>query len=144
MKNNLNWIASSFSILLCLLFILSCRCAKSNLVTTWVLEKYGPAAALVTVIPSPKPEILLTMDNANHFSGNDGCNTIFGAYKSQGHCKIQFDSIKATLIFCQGNGVMQQAQTITTLLDDVNTFKVTNNYLRLYTPDKRVLHYRKK
>jgi heat shock protein HslJ len=144
MKNKFIRLFASFATLLSLFSLLGCHCDKTKLVNTWVLEKYGPESAMITVIPAPQPEILLTMDNANHFSGNDGCNTIFGSYKSEGHCKIQFDSLKTTLIFCQGSGVMQQAQTITTLLEKVNTFKVTDTHLELCAPSKEVLQYRKK
>ena len=142
MKNQIfRWFVLGFA----LCFVLACKCDKTKLINTWVLEKYGPEAAPQAVITTDaKPEILLEMDNANHFTGTDGCNAIFGVYNSPTSCGVRFDSISTTLIFCPDEGIMDQATAITTLLRDTRTFRVSNTQLTLCTSDKRILQYRKK
>lgn len=132
---------------LLLLVFASCNCDKNKLYQTWVLEKYGPENALKTVIagtPPAKPEILLTLTNTNQFNGTDGCNAIFGSYTPGNNCKIQFGGINSTLIFCSGAGIMDQASAVTNLLRNANTFDVTDTQLKLCTPAKEILVYRKK
>lgn len=135
-----------FAALLALL-LAGCNCDKTKLYQTWVLEKYGPENALKTVItgePPAKPEILLTLTNTNQFTGTDGCNSIFGSYTPGGNCKIQFGGINSTLIFCGGEGIMEQASAVTNLLRNASTFDVTDTQLTLCTPAKEMLLYRKK
>lgn len=125
---------------------LGCNCDKTKLINTWVLEKYGPEAALKTVATTTaKPEILLNLDKDKKFTGNDGCNAIFGTYDaSGGGCKIQFGSINSTLMFCTDAGIMDQAAAIATLLRNTSSFEISDTHLKLCTPGKEVLQYRKK
>jgi len=127
-----------------------CFCNQSDLLTnTWVLEKYGAVDALENVLdpssisPPGKAEILLLFPEENRFAGNDGCNQIFGAYEMVGKCKIRFDSINTTLMMCQQE-IMQQASQYTTILKKVESFKVKNGKLELFTPGAEVLIYKQK
>lgn len=125
-------------------FFFTCCCDPSQLPNqTWVLEKYGPASNLNTVIAGPGHEPELTMDAGNHFTGHDGCNAIFGFYDAGKNCRIRFDSISTTLILCQED-VMNQANAVATLLKKVNKFEVTDTRLKLCAPGDELLEYRKK
>ena len=130
-----------------LLALTACQCDESKLFNkTWVLEKYGPESALQVVIPGTppaKPEIILQLDGNGHFSGNDGCNGLGGVYLLGGNCQIKFDSIQTTLMMCQ-DAAMQQAGAINDLLREAATYEVTDTELKLRTPAKGVLMYRKK
>ena len=132
---------ATFAVLIGLIFLSACHCDKTKLLNTWVLEKYGPTSALKPVLA--QSEVVLKMDNTDHFSGKDGCNQVFGSYKPGGQCHIQFDSIKSTLIFCAGDGIMQQADAVNGLLRKVNSFSVTDTRLELCAPGNEVLQYRK-
>lgn len=129
-----------------LLLFTACQYPSSKLFQkTWVLEQYGTASAPRAVVPGAPPakqEILLSLDGPAHFSGNDGCNLVGGAYKLGSGCAIQFDSIQTTMMMCQ-DAVMQQAGAINGLFQKVRTYKVTDTKLELRTPEKGVLRYRK-
>lgn len=130
-----------------LLFAVGCNCDKSKLYNTWVLEKYGPENALKTVItgnPPVMPEILLTLTDTSKFNGNDGCNLIFGTYTPGDWCKIKFENISSTAMYCSQDGIMEQASAITALIRNANKFEVTDTQLKLCTPAQEILQYRKK
>jgi len=131
-----------------LLALVSCQCDQSKLFNkTWVLEKYGPESALQAVIPGTppaKPEILLQLDGNGHFSGNDGCNLLGGVYTLGGDCQIKFDSIRSTLMFCADSLAQKQTGAFNNLFRNVSTYEVSDGQLKLCTPDKGVLQYRKK
>jgi heat shock protein HslJ len=136
-----------FAALFALALAVGCNCDKTKLYQTWVLEKYGPENALKTVItgnPPAKPEILLTLTDTGQFNGTDGCNSIFGTYTADKYCKIQFGGINSTLIFCTGEGIMEQAAAVTNLLRNANRYEVTDTQLKLCTPAKETLLYHKK
>lgn len=129
-----------------LLFAVGCNCDKSKLYNTWVLEKYGPENALKTVITSNPPvtEILLILTDTSKFNGNDGCNLISGTYTTADWCKIKFENIISTNMYCNQDGIMEQASAITALIRSANKFEVTDTQLKLCTPTHEILQYRKK
>ncbi|MCC6281806.1 MAG: META domain-containing protein [Saprospiraceae bacterium] len=138
-----------FSVMLAaMVYITGCKCDQTKLYNaTWVLDQYGPSSALVDALPpvppGGKPEVILTLDNNGGFSGNDGCNQVFGAYKFGKKCEIQFVNVSSTLMFCQQN-IMTQASAYTAILKKVSTFKVTDSTLKLSTPDNEILKFHKK
>lgn len=144
---------SSFFALVALTGLVSlagCFCDLKKLSkTSWVLEQYGPLASPKDVFPPSmmtppgKAAILLEFRDENHINGTDGCNQYGGIYKSNGRCKIRFDSIMTTLMMCRDT-VMLQAGAYNSILGDVESFKVTNQQLKLFTLDRRMLKFKKK
>jgi heat shock protein HslJ len=151
MKNNLLFKALSCGLLTaCLVLFSGCQCDKDLLMdNTWVLEKYGPASALTEVLdpadvmPPGRPEILLTLSDTSRFSGNDGCNLIFGDYSLSSWCRINFGNINSTLMYCQDSLIRKQASAYTSIIRNVNNFKVSSTALELKTGSNELLLYRK-
>jgi heat shock protein HslJ len=83
-------------------------------------------------------------ENPKRFGATDGCNLVSGAYRFNGACNIQFDSIRTTLIFCLDSVIRTQADAISGILANTRTYEVTDDQLTLCTPDKRRLIYKKK
>lgn len=140
----------SYMLIIASLFLLTGCCNKNKLIDkTWVLEKYGPATELKGVLteaeitPPAKSEITLTLSDTSRFSGNDGCNLIFGDYTTGSWCRINFGNINSTLMYCQDSLVRKQAGAYSTIIRNVNKFRVTDNKLKLKTPDNELLLYRK-
>jgi copper homeostasis protein (lipoprotein)/putative lipoprotein len=129
-----------------ILFLYACQCDESALkANTWVLKEYGAASAPTAVItdPSVQPEILLRFDTDGSLTGTDGCNQILSQYALESGCKMKIDDISGTLMFCQANGIMDQANQIRELLMQVSQYQISGNKLVLETSDGRMLQYRK-
>ncbi|MBK8706163.1 MAG: META domain-containing protein [Saprospiraceae bacterium] len=148
MKNaKLSFIFLSTLAVAAILGLTACQCDQSKLFNkTWVLEKYGPETAMKAVIMSNPlaKEPVLQLDGKGQFGGNDGCNGFGGVYKLGADCEISFDSIRHTFMYCGDSLIMVQSGAINDLIRDVATYEVTDSELKLSTPAKGVLVYRKK
>ncbi len=133
--------------LVSLFYFSACQCDADALVdNNWVLEKYGPEDNLTDVIAASNLPgsgvITINFTVDNKVNGSDGCNTYLGTY-SQDKCNVSVANLQTTLILCTDQDVMTQATAYTQILEDVRTFRTSNNRLCLCTDDGRELHYRK-
>jgi heat shock protein HslJ len=72
--------------------------------------------------------------------GSSGCNSYSGAYKASGN-KIATDSIVMTLMACMDAGVMEQESAFLGILQDAQTFELTNGQLLIFSSDGKSLHF---
>lgn len=143
-KNRINKV---ILILTVLTAVTGLQCNREKLLyKSWILEQYGPEDQLVSItFPSQgdlpvKKQIVLNLAEDGKFSGNDGCNSIFGSFKS-GRChKIEFMNISSTLMMCRQE-VMSQAGAIRGILRNVKKYKVNETSLLLLTDNREVLKY---
>lgn len=129
------------------LILVGCKCKQQTLLDhQWVLEKFGPKDAPSDILPSSamvppaSSNILLDFTIDYKFSGNDGCNNIFGEYNFGKYCRINLTNMKSTMMMCQPE-IMDQASAIRDILENAYKYKVSPTYLKLYTTDGRILIY---
>lgn len=75
------------------------------------------------------------------FSGNAGCNRMFGAVSVTGR-NIDFGSVGTTRMFCGGSGVMKLEADFTRALERVTRYERTGNNLALYARNRLLLKFR--
>ena len=75
------------------------------------------------------------------FSGNAGCNRIFGSLTVNGK-NIDFGGIGATKMFCGERGVMKLETDLTRALERVTRFERNGNNLSLYARNRLVLKFK--
>lgn len=80
-------------------------------------------------------------DFENNFSGNGGCNQIFGGVSVNGR-NIVFGRIGATRMFCNERGVMKLETDFTRALERVTRFERNGNNLSLYARNRLVLRFK--
>ncbi len=75
------------------------------------------------------------------FSGNAGCNRMFGGFSVRGR-NIDFSNIGTTKMFCSERGVMKLEMDLTRALEGVTRFERTGNNLSLYARNRLVLKFK--
>ncbi|HRE40540.1 MAG TPA: META domain-containing protein [Ignavibacteria bacterium] len=99
--------------------------------TKWVIANIDGKAPSSSV--TNQPYIVFTGTTGN-VSGNSGCNTFSGSYTSSGN-SLTFSPIAATKMFC--DGAMDFEQSFLNLLNECDSYLVSNNILTLYGKDGR-------
>jgi heat shock protein HslJ len=77
----------------------------------------------------------------NRFSGNAGCNRMFGGVSVSGR-NINFENIGTTRMFCSERGVMKLETDFTRALERVTRFEKNGNNLSLYARNRLVLKFK--
>jgi len=77
----------------------------------------------------------------DRFSGNAGCNRMFGSVDVNGR-NINFGGVGTTRMFCSGNGVMKLEADFTRALERVTRFEKNGNNLSLYARNRLVLRFK--
>lgn len=77
----------------------------------------------------------------NRFSGNAGCNRMFGAVDINGK-NIDFGNVGATKMFCSDKGVMKLEADFTRALERVTRFEKNGNNLSLYARNRLILKFK--
>ena len=72
--------------------------------------------------------------------GSSGCNSYGGAYKASGK-KITTDSIAMTLMACMDAGVMEQESAFLEVLQNAQTFEITEGQLLIFSSDGKSLSF---
>ncbi len=72
--------------------------------------------------------------------GSSGCNSYGGAYKASGN-KISTDSINMTLMACLDAGVMEQESAFLEILQNAQTFELTEGQLLILSSDGKSLRF---
>jgi heat shock protein HslJ len=75
------------------------------------------------------------------FSGNAGCNRMFGEVSVSGR-NMDFGSVGTTRMFCGESGVMKLEADFTRALGRVTRFEKTGNNLSLYARNRLVLRFK--
>jgi heat shock protein HslJ len=107
--------------------VLSARALRGD----WVVTSYFRPGAIVSVVAGTK--ITATFD-AKTISGNSGCNSYSGPYKSDAS-KIEIGPVAATQRACAENAVNQQESEYLAALDLVRTFTLDSNGLTFLRAD---------
>ncbi len=80
-------------------------------------------------------------DSNTRFSGNAGCNRMFGDVSVSGK-NINFGSVGLTRMLCNERGVMRLETDFTRALERVTRFEKTGNNLSLYARNRLVLKFK--
>jgi heat shock protein HslJ len=80
-------------------------------------------------------------DSDTRFSGNAGCNRMFGTVSITGR-NITFGNVGLTRMFCGERGVMKLETDFTRALERVTRFERTGNNLSLYARNRLVLKFK--
>lgn len=80
-------------------------------------------------------------NSGERFSGNAGCNRMFGDVSITGR-NIDFGSVGLTRMFCSDRGVMKLETDFTRALERVTRFEKTGNNLSLYARNRLVLKFK--
>lgn len=99
--------------------------------TKWVLANLDGKAPTSNLKGQPYITFVSSTGNVN---GNAGCNTFSGSYTSSGN-SLTFSPIAATKMFC--DGAMDFEQSFLSLINECDSYLVSNNILTLYGKDGR-------
>jgi heat shock protein HslJ len=77
----------------------------------------------------------------SRFSGNAGCNRMFGEVNINGR-NINFGSVGATRMFCSDNGVMKLEADFIRALEKVTRYEKNGNMLKLYARNRLILKFK--
>jgi heat shock protein HslJ len=112
---------------------------ESQLLTTkWRLQSFGLVGEEKSVIPDTKVTIQFGKDNK--ITGSAGCNSYFTSYEIGSHNSLSFGLIGSTRMFCEG--IMEQEVQYIKALENVSTFMVDQNSLKLlYDGGRSVLTF---
>lgn len=77
----------------------------------------------------------------NRFTGNAGCNRMFGSVSINGR-NIDFGGVGTTKMFCSERGVMKLEADFTRALERVTRFERNGNNLSLYARNRLVLKFK--
>ena len=80
-------------------------------------------------------------DTEKRFTGNAGCNRMFGDLSIRGR-NINFSNIATTKMLCNERGVMKLEMDFTRALERVTRFEKTGNNLSLYARNRLVLKFK--
>ena len=72
--------------------------------------------------------------------GSSGCNSYGGVYEASGD-KLATDSINMTLMACMDAGVMEQESAFLGILQNAQTFKITDGQLLILSTDGKSLRF---
>jgi heat shock protein HslJ len=108
---------------------------------TWELNFIsGTKIAFNGLYPGKKPQLVFASSAPDEFSGNTGCNSIRGKFKTN-DTEIKFDEpIAMTKMFCEGGG----EQAFMNMLKKVNIFDLNTNKLTFLVDDVEVMRFSKK
>jgi len=113
------------------LTLAACGSAPSLARTTWKLVSYGSTANPTPAVPDV--ETSLTFGDDGQISGNIGCNSFFGGYKTK-DAQITFDTLGSTMMACE-EPRMQQESTVFGLLVGTLNFKIDGDTLTISSTD---------
>lgn len=100
---------------------------------TWTLESIKNK---VYEAQMPKhPNLVLNIPE-KYFSGNDGCNSIFGKIEKYNDTDIEFSEIAGTRIYCEDTEVSDK---YVTLLGKVKHYEITKKSLLLKDAENRIV-----
>jgi heat shock protein HslJ len=78
--------------------------------------------------------------NDNRFTGNAGCNRMFGEYKLNGS-KIDFSNVGTTKRFCSQPDLMKLETAFTRALAETTKLQRNGNELKLYNGNRLILRF---
>ena len=77
---------------------------------------------------------------SGRFSGNAGCNRMFGSVKAYAS-KIAFSDIATTKMMCSNDGAMNTESEFTSTLSKAARYKINKNVLSLYFADRTLARF---
>ena len=105
----------------------------------WTLTGYSARGTLEPVIPGTS--ISAEFGEENRVTGTSGCNHYFAEYSvSKDHLTI--GAVGSTLMYCSGEGIMEQETAYLGLLSDAARFGIQGDDLHIYdTQGNEILHF---
>ena len=101
--------------------------------TSWKLTSINEAPPLANTF--------ITVEfTEGKIGGSSGCNSYGGAYNASGK-KITTDSIAMTLMACMDAGVMEQESAFLGILQNAQTFELTEGQLLIFSSDGKSLRF---
>lgn len=128
--------------------LISCNCQKTatqnetgNLNATWLLKEMNGEPAATTFMESPKtPQLQLNIAEMK-VSGNDGCNSMFGAIENWDTTVLTFKNLGGTKMACAN---MERSSEYSQALSNTKTYKIKNAELHLFdAAGNKVLIFKK-
>ena len=96
----------TFLLAIALIILAACSSTDVDISGDWKLVSYGDTGNATPAIPNVDTSI--KFDSNGQISGNVGCNSFGGNYKMSGD-QITFNSIIATLMYCEETSSQEQA-----------------------------------
>jgi len=101
---------------------------EAALTGAWELTEIHVDGSMTAVLESTSPTLVI---DETEVSGSGGCNTYGGSISIDGDT-LRFGPLVSTLMFCADpEGVSDQEAAYLSLLDQVDTFEVTDDRLTL-------------
>ncbi len=111
----------------------------SPLSGVWTLTGYFARGAMEPVIPGTS--VSAEFGEENRVTGTSGCNHYFAEY-SVLKDRLTIGAVGSTLMYCSGEGIMEQETVYLGLLSDAARFGIQGEDLRIYdTQGKEILHF---
>jgi heat shock protein HslJ len=111
----------------------------SQLSGTWTLVEYSTPGSLKAVIPGSA--ISAEFGDENRVSGRSGCNLYSADYTVSGD-DLTIELVRATLMYCTNEGVMQQETAYLGLLSKAARFSVLDEDLLIFDAQgNEILHF---
>jgi heat shock protein HslJ len=106
---------------------------RSMSVSSWVLHSFGPVDDLEPALPDSRVTLNFDFDHKTA-SGNAGCNHYSASFTLRGS-SLSFEQLMSTLMACYPEEVMQQETLFTSLLGQVTSYRIEEDFLVLSTED---------
>ena len=111
----------------------------SPLSGVWTLTGYSAQGILKPVIPGTS--VSAEFGDENRVTGTSGCNHYFAEY-SVSKDRLTIGAVGSTLMYCSGEGIMEQETAYLGLLSDAARFSVQDEVLLIFdTKGNEILHF---
>jgi heat shock protein HslJ len=105
----------------------------------WTLTGYSARGTLEPVIPGTS--VSAEFGEENRVTGTSGCNHYFAEY-SVSKDRLTIGAVGSTLMYCSGEGIMEQETAYLGLLSDAARFSILGEDLHIYdTQGNEILHF---
>ena len=105
----------------------------------WTLTGYSAQGSLKPVIPGT--EISAEFGDESRVTGTSGCNHYFAEYSVSGDL-LTIGAVGSTLMYCSGEGIMEQETAYLELLSDAARFGIQNEDLLIFDAEgNEILHF---
>jgi heat shock protein HslJ len=105
----------------------------------WTLTGYSVQGSLKPVIPGT--EISAEFGDESRVTGTAGCNHYFAEYSVSGD-RLTIGAVGSTLMYCGGEGIMEQEGAFLGLLSDAARFSVQDEDLLIFDAEgNEILHF---
>lgn len=106
--------------------------------TNWTLQSLADNTGILVPAMSGT-EVTAVFDRDGKMTGNAGCNHYSASYSTKDY-QLSITGVGSTMMFCSGQGVMEQESAYLADLNRASFFRVSESFLNVYdTSGKTVL-----